>query len=217
MTKILELRKSPSKHYIIYLPYAGSFGEACIHPLHYLPSTYGYITVDYPTNFMEYQNDANKFAYGLSQQLQGYMNEHTILVGTSFGGYLAYKIAQIYQILSGLIINKVVLISVGSQNVLQRLQVTDFKISLPSDMKKEVYHRLEKDLACLRTLCIQEDILLKSPLYIFIGKDDHFVNETESLSYWKIRANGFFEHHLYHGKHIPSLINWQEILRLLAS
>lgn len=220
MIKILELKKSTSDKNIVYFPYAGSFAKASMNLINFIPKEYGFLVIEYPDNFSFVDNDFNKFAWHLGQIIREYLTSDTILMGTSFGGYLAYKISQLYHMANQYSADKLILISVQDIIQLKNL-ISSPNLDISSlfllnnlsnhEITNEIYRRLQKDIDCLKSIEINNKIKILSDTYIFNGKEDPTCHHEKTIPYWKERTLGKFRSINFEGSHIPTLLSWEQI------
>ncbi|BDU75998.1 thioesterase II family protein [Mesoterricola sediminis] len=222
----IEIRAACGTGPVIHLPHAGSFALASRSMLGMLPAGCGLVAADYPDSHGSSPREFDRLCMGFAQDLKPHLMDGAVLLGASFGGYIAFQIARICEALLGHSFRRVVLVAVPDPRTL-RNSLDDAPSWIATLLAREAAHagsgvdpwvfeemrsRIEKDLHCLRTLDPHRPEGIQGPLTIFNGEDDPWCDHRAAEDYWKQRSSCPVEYLGFRGRHLPGVRGWSRIL-----
>lgn len=218
--KIRKLKESFTEEYIIIFPYAGSLWETYVALKDCLPYNIGLVVAEYPPE----DCDFNSLCKSYIVELSSYNLQNSIFLGISFGGYLAYRIAQILYALKLGLPKRLFLVSViDLPSLIENLKDINLNSllinnnNLSKDINKEIRNLIAKDLQTLQSIKISDNIILPIDLSIINGSEDKGVNEDKILLYWQDRIRGKLYYSTYFGPHLPNNSVLQDLINRLLT
>ena len=200
---------------VIWLPQAGGIPQQIFSLVSLLSKNYNILSVDYKPSGVDSYGFDDIVKNTVTTLIQ--MNlKKIILVGSSLGGYLAYKIAHSLEQQKNLTIIKLYMFGVSDfskltfkkhekdfvKNIITgSLDNADFLHS--RDFYNFIKEKITSDLSILDNLEVLKDLVINTTINLFFGTNDKICNPHESTLYWTKKTKSKVITKMYEGGHIP--------------
>ncbi len=220
MVSLLPVRLSNKQKKIFAFPYAGS-GASFIHNyLATIPDDYDVYSIEYPGRNREmtsaelptFSELCHEITYAIMQSVSH--SDELFFIGISMGGYVAFKVAHLFETKLLKPAKSLQLYSVSSENFL-KLSLNDqwpekFLVTYNQGKLRALYEYIKSlmliDGQILKTMSIGASYLRNTPIRIFNGSEDSYCHREDTKSYWQEKTNHNFFYQVISGSHIPKII-----------
>lgn len=220
MSPLMEIARSSGDKVCFFLPHAGGAPHTAYVLQSFLSRDYGLSSVDYESQYVcevkDYISLCTKLA---AQMLPVIRSKKLILIGSSYGAYICFSIAQYLEYSQQTRVEKIIMTSVGeSFDVIKKISsginyedLIESYYEIPDSMKQETIRNVKRDIDVLKTLKMYP-FKISSPIKVCNGLLDSFCHSKRSEIFWSNQSTGDFEYCTYPGGHIPQREDWQVIL-----
>jgi surfactin synthase thioesterase subunit len=205
----------PKSKMCLFFPHAGGIPQSSHMFKNLIPEDYGLMAVDYASEELENLN-YRELCTKVITKLSKHLNKDTILIGSSYGGYISYSIAQLSELLQNIKIRKVVMTSVlDVPSVIDKISREEYFIEycdgIPTSIFQEVMSLVKRDISILRGIQLLP-FKIHGTLTIYNGASDSQCHKEETKDFWNKQAVNGCQYGTYVGGHIPCKQNWEQIL-----
>lgn len=222
LSLFIEIVPPSSKNLYIFFPHAGGMPQSAYMLKNFIPSTDGCYAVNY----------ASKELIGLSyielctkiiNYLIRYMQYQITFIGSSYGAYMSYSIAQRLDFFHNKKVAKLIMTSVRDLESVKKkichhpLEYHTFienYADIPLEIQKLSLDLVKRDIDILKGIHILP-FKIRSPIIIWNGASDIFCHCLMTQKFWQQQGKNIFEYHTYMGGHIPRQKDWQLVFQCL--
>lgn len=203
---------------MLFFPYAGGLSSSFYAFAPYVCSEYDLYVVEYPGRYNQELSLGSLSFHELSLKIiqvlsdMGLHNNTLYFCGVSMGGYIAFHIAQLIEQYYGVGIEKLLMVSVCSENKLMsslngeewiESLIDEYKGLFEQDFLDYLIDLMQKDRDILKTMQLGMTNLTKTPIHLFNATEDMHCHSIDTKRYWLNKTTLSFDYQTYEGKHIP--------------
>lgn len=195
----------------ILLNHAGGLASNCLLWWQNLGIEGNIVIVEYPGRGLAAKEtiikDYKRLLYDIIEILLPYITKNTVIIGKSLGGYLAYDVCAFLFSKCNLILNKLVMMSVGSATDIKTLHSdnnidAEVRAIYYSEEQSHFRDFILNDIDILKTYHNSPSLLYNIPTVLIRGKEDLFGNNDEITGYWNSLTMNNMKLYLCSGGHL---------------